>query len=340
MTDHPDHRIRVGACLSLSGRYARFGSQAARALDVWRSLDGHVDLIIEDDQSDPRVLQRALRRVADASDVLLSPYSTQLVRAAAVVASVEGWLLWNHGGSGDDVENSYAGHLVSLLTPASRYAEQFVRRALNREDTELWIVTGKGSFGRQVAEGADQAARRVGICTRRLEHGGDWPSSPPSECWALFTSGTFEQDVETVRRAQQHQPHPPATICAVAAGVREFTSEVEHPEGIYGVGQWFPGAVANSPHIGPSESTFLAAYASTTTTPIDYPGVQAVAGAALATYCARRAGAIAPQPLWAEATALDTETLFGGFKIDSVTGAQVKHEAVLVRWAYGRLALA
>src|SRR5262249_18546372 len=154
---------------------------------------------------------------------------------------------------------------------------------------------------RQVAGGADQAARRAGICTRRLEHVGDWPSSPPSECWALFTAGTFEQDVEKVRRAQQ-QPHPPARICAVAAGVEDFPIEVEHPEGIYGVGQWFPRAVANSPQIGPPESTFLAAYASTTRTPIDYPGVQAVAGAVLATYCARRAGATAPQPLWAEAT--------------------------------------
>src|SRR5262252_3602265 len=90
MTDHPDHRIRVGACLSLSGRYARFGSQAARALEVWRALDGHVDLVVEDDQSDPEVLKRILPRVAGLSDVLLSPYSTQLVRAGASMASAEG----------------------------------------------------------------------------------------------------------------------------------------------------------------------------------------------------------------------------------------------------------
>ena len=67
---------------------------------------------------------------------------------------------------------------------------------------------------------------------------------------------------------------------------------------------------------------------------------QAVAGAALAAYCARRAGTTAREPLWAQAAALDTETLFGGFKIDPVTGAQVKHKAVLVRWADGGLALA
>jgi len=339
MTGRPDHRVRVGACLSLSGRYARFGTQAARALEVWRSLDGHADLVIEDDQSDPQVLRRTLPRAAAAADVLLSPYSTQLVKVAASMASAEGWLVWNHGGSGDDVENSYAGHLISLLTPASRYPEQFIRRVLNGQDVELWIVSGKGSFGRQVAEGADQAAQRAGIRTRRLEHSGAWPSSALSEAWALFSADTFEQDVATVHRAQDH-PHPPATICAVAAGVREFAIEVEHPEGIYGVGQWFPGAVPNTPEIGPSETTFLTTYANHAKPRIDYPGVQAVAGAALAVHCVRRAGSTAPEPLWAQAAALDTETLFGGFKIDPVTGAQIKHKAVLTQWTDGGLALA
>ncbi len=142
MTDRPDHRIRLGACLSLSGRYARFGTQAARALDVWRSLDGHADLVIEDDRSDPQVLGGTLHRVAAAADVLLSPYSTQLVRAAAAMASAEGWLLWNHGGSGDDVENSYAGHVVSLLTPASRYAEHFIRERIRPHNAPVFTRGG------------------------------------------------------------------------------------------------------------------------------------------------------------------------------------------------------
>ena len=35
--------LRVGACLSLSGRYARFGSQAARALQAWAALDADAE---------------------------------------------------------------------------------------------------------------------------------------------------------------------------------------------------------------------------------------------------------------------------------------------------------
>jgi hypothetical protein len=74
--------------------------------------------------------------------------------------------------------------------------------------------------------------------------------------------------------------------------------------------------------------------------PADYPGVQAAAAAVVAAHCARQARSTARGQLWAQAAALDTITLFGGFRIDPVTGAQVKHEAVLVHWTSGGLALA
>jgi hypothetical protein len=74
--------------------------------------------------------------------------------------------------------------------------------------------------------------------------------------------------------------------------------------------------------------------------PVDYPGVQAAAAAILAAHCARQARSTAPGQLWAQAATLDTATLFGGFRINPVTGAQVKHEAALVRWTSAGLALA
>ena len=47
MTD----RLRIGACLSLTGRFAQFGRQAAIGLEAWRSLNGDADLIVEDDRA-------------------------------------------------------------------------------------------------------------------------------------------------------------------------------------------------------------------------------------------------------------------------------------------------
>src|SRR5262245_43832927 len=78
------HRpLRVGACLSLTGRYRLFGTQAAHGLEVWRGLDGQARLIVEDDGSDPVRLSDCLAGMAPKCDLLLGPYSTELMRAAA-----------------------------------------------------------------------------------------------------------------------------------------------------------------------------------------------------------------------------------------------------------------
>jgi hypothetical protein len=58
----------------------------------------------------------------------------------------------------------------------------------------------------------------------------------------------------------------------------------------------------------------------------------------IATHCARLAGSTSQDALWTAATALERSTLFGGFKIDAGSGAQVKHRTVLVRWSGGELA--
>jgi ABC-type branched-subunit amino acid transport system substrate-binding protein len=101
-----DRLLRLGAPLSLSGRHARFGKQAQQGLDIWQSFNGSVDLTVEDDQSDPEVLEEVLRRLAAQCDLLLGPYSTQLMRRAGQVAAELDRLIWNHGGSGDDVETA------------------------------------------------------------------------------------------------------------------------------------------------------------------------------------------------------------------------------------------
>ena len=89
--------------------------------------------------------------------------------------------------------------------------------------------------------------------------------------------------------------------------------------------------------LGPSEEEFLRAYAATGGSLPDYPAVQAAAGAIIATHCARLAGSTSRDDLWAAAAALETSTLFGGFKIDPESGAQVRHRTVLVRWTGGEL---
>jgi hypothetical protein len=302
-------------------------------------VDGNADLVIEDDRSDPRALETALPRVAHACDLLLGPYSTQLLRTAGRLAADAGWLLWNHGGSGDDVQAAHPGHIVSVLTPTSRYAEPFLRYLVRRSrPAGLWIVQGRGSFGRQVAEGARSMCRRLGIDAGRVGSDEEFPAVAARLDHGVFAAGTYESDIEVVKRIQGLS-RPPRWLCAVAAGVREFGGAVKDPDGIFGIGQWFPGSGAGV-EVGPSEADFLTAYHESPGATPDYPTIQAVAGAVIAAHCARRVEGDRRELLWSAAAEMETRTLYGDFKIDPLNGMQVKHETALLRWTRGELTLA
>jgi Periplasmic binding protein len=326
--------LRIGACLSMSGRFAQFGRQAARGLEVWRSLSGIADVIVEDDRSDRRELEAVLPGVAARCDLLLGPYSTILMRAAGDMAAGEAWLIWNHGGSGDDVEEARPGHVVSVLTPTSRYAEPFLRHIAGDAIRKLVITCGTGSFGRQVADGAEKIARQFGIPAVRAAADDQLPPSGLAEEWDLFSAGVFEQDARLVGEVQRLSAAP-RRICAVAAGVREFGPVADNTEGVFGIAQWFPGS-KNTGALGPCEDEFVRAYSATAGTLPDYPAVQAAASAVIAVHCAGLAGGTRREDLWAAAASLDTSTLFGAFRIDSLSGMQMKHQTVLLRWVGGQ----
>jgi ABC-type branched-subunit amino acid transport system substrate-binding protein len=298
-------------------------------------IEEALELHVEDDGSDPDQVAGALAQVAGDCDLLLGPYSTQLMRAAGQAMEEVDGLLWNHGGSGDDVQGLCAGRIVSVLAPTSRYAAPFIRARGSGDDRcPLWVVRGRGRFARQVAGGAVSEAERLGIevLEKRADEQGAWLEDA-SAPWDLFSVGTFEDDVAIVSDASS-AARPPRAICSIAAGVRAFADEVGDPAGIYGIAQWFPGSEPR-PDVGPPERDFVTAYRRMAGASPDYPAVQAAAAAALALHCAHVAGSTEPGELWAAATELQTTTLYGGFRIDETTGAQLGHAPVLVRWDGG-----
>ena len=306
---------------------------------MWLELAGDdVELEIEDDGSDPGRLGEALTRVAGRSDLLLGPYSTLLMREAGRVTADTDAVLWNHGGAGDDVQGAWPGRIVSVLAPTSRYAMPFVRtRADAATRAPLWVIRGPGRFARQVAAGAVAEAQALGV--EAVERKADGPGSfdhAPAD-WDLFSVGTFEDDVEIVNAARS-AARPPRDICSIAAGVSDFAAMVEQPRGIYGIAQWFDGC-GQRPALGPAADDFVAAYSRSAGTRPDYPALQAVAGAVIATHCARLAESVERDALWAAAGALETSTLLGRFAIERDTGVQTGHTPVLVRWRAAGLQL-
>src|SRR5215469_13486231 len=128
--------IRVGLSVSLTGRFSAQGRQALDGLRLWQSyVNGRggikigqavprpVRLVVSDDQSRTGVArENALRLLRqDRVDALFGPYSSGLTMTVAEVADEQRKVLWNHGGSSDEIANRGWQHVVSTPTPASDY---------------------------------------------------------------------------------------------------------------------------------------------------------------------------------------------------------------------------
>jgi len=310
--------IRAGACLSLTGRFAPFGTQAANGLRLWADTAG-AELAVLDDESEPAVLTERLAGLAPEVDVLFGPYSTVLMRAAIPVAAAAGRLLFNHGGSGGNL--SRPGEVVNVLTPARRYAEPFIAHLMQVCGGPLFTTTGRGAFGRDVTGGAAEAARAVGIRAEVLD-----ADRPPVGEWDLISAGVYEDDMAAVRQARA-MANPPRYVCSVAAGVASFAGDANDAEGVYGIGQWAPGAV-RTVAAGMDEDAFLGAWNDRYGGAPDYPAVQAYAAGVIA-------DAAGPGATWGTVAELDVTTVFGRFRLDAASGEQIGHAPVLTRWQGG-----
>lgn len=318
---------------------ARFGRQAAAGLHAWAALQpGDVELRIEDDRSDAAGIPRLISQLGSSCDVVLGPYSSALMRAAATGLAETRTLLWNHGGAADDVQRSRPGQIVSVLTPARRYSEPFLRRVSGPAGVErLLIIHGKGGFARQVAAGVESVGCASGLQVESfvIERGSPGRSNAAAAAaggkrLAVLCAGSFEEDLDSVR-AVRSWSDPPSVICAVAAGVREFGSAVAEPIGIHGIAQWLAGR-PDGLGLGPTEEQFVAAFRAFTGSLPDYPAAQAAATAALAVHCVEVAGSTHPAAVWDAAVRTEVRTFFGDFAIQGETGEQIAHETVLTLW--------
>jgi ABC-type branched-subunit amino acid transport system substrate-binding protein len=227
-------------------------------------------LILVDDQGSREAALQAYGRWIDTVDLLIGPYASGLVRAIAPLVSDAGRVLWNHGGSADDLAQP---GIASLPAPASSYFDGIVDEAVDRKISRLIVVQAPGPFARAVANGARARASERGIDAQAVE-----ASAVEAEDLgetALLVAGPFEHDAEVVRGLRD-RGQSPALLAAVAAGISAFGRELGGAaEGVLGPVQWWPKA--DAPKIDPSGIEFATQYQRRTGREPSYPAAQAAA---------------------------------------------------------------
>lgn len=317
-----DRRLTAAATVSLSGPLALQGGQAARGLWLW-AADDDVDLELIDDTGLPASARRAYRDWLDRRlDLLLGPYGSNMVRRVAPLASQHGVLLWNHGGSSDDLARPW---VVSVAAPASTYFRQVVELAQRSGLEDLVLIRGPGRFAREVMTGAARRAAELGLPVTEMTFP-EWRSSRSWTSSAVLVAGAFQDDVELVRQIRQSRV--PGMLACVAAGLSEFGERLGPvAEGVVGPVQWTPRATP--PQVGPSGIDFVRRYRAEYGAQPGYVAAQAAAAGYLAAESHRRGHQDREVMAWR------TTTLLGRFAIDE-SWRQVGHTVSLIRWQGGR----
>jgi branched-chain amino acid transport system substrate-binding protein len=348
--------ILVGLSISLTGRFSVQGRQALDGLRLWQSYVNGQDGITLREDGPQRVrlgfydiraapTWRGKTRCACCARTALTrffgPYSSGLTMAIAQVAHEQGSVLWNHGGSTDEIFNRGWRHLVSTPTPASAYLRD-LPRWLRRQAPALRkiciVYSTRGAFASHVARGVVQAATseysaqlmpysalNVDVLARELR------ASQPE---ILVTTGSFEQEIQ-IMQARRSLPASIQAIASVAAGVCAFRDELGRAlEGVIGPSQW--EARAGFPaDIGPDALWFARNFQEQFGREPEYTAAGSFALGLIFGECVRRTGSLQDNNLLAAAAELDCSTFYGRFRLDSASGRQVGHRILLIQWDRG-----
>lgn len=347
--DHADGEYTIGAALSLSEGDVRQARMAAAGLvqaveDARRAGGVTVDgrpllprLALLDDGGTGKGLHRALDLLAGA-DLIIGPYGSGLTGEAGRWAALRGRVVWNHGGSADEVETM--PRLVSVASPTSRYLAAVMDVVASAvPGGRVLIGAGTGSFGRAAARGATDAAAELGMAAVDVVTPDEVPESVDAD--VLLLAGSFDDDVAVLRRLRGR----PRAVAAVAGGLREFAEAVgaRRAEGVLAPSQWEEGVARLRPDVGPRSVDVLRNLRfrlapdlapGTAGAHVEYPAAQAYAAVLIAQRCVAETGGFDDEALLAAARTLRCTTFFGRFGLGP-DGRQADHSLVVVQWQNG-----
>jgi branched-chain amino acid transport system substrate-binding protein len=311
----------IGLSISLTGKYSRQGLQAFQGAQLWAERAGAKLVYYNDESRASRAIDNARRLVEeDRVRILFGPYSSGLALAVVKVAEEHRRVMWNHGGSSDDVAGRW---VVCTPSPASQYFRRLPSWLSNNAPAVRRIAvmhSTQGTFAGHVVRGLAEEAEAAGFSIELLPLGG----TAPRTAAMLVLAGSFDEEVRVLRS----RPAAGCIIAAVAAGIGAFVRELGPlAEGIIGPSQWEPG---------PDAAWFVESFHERFGQTPEYTAASAFATGLVVEECIRRAGSLADERLLEAAAGLDLETFYGKFRIDPKTGRQIGHDVLLVQWERGR----
>ena len=348
----------VGFTASLTGKLNVESTRQNNGFKLWMDqvnaaggitlADGTVvkfDSKFYDDESNKDRVQELYTKLVteDNADFLISPYSSGLADASAVIAEQYGKIMVTTGAASDSTYQKGYTLIYQAYTPASAYLTGSLDLLANADAAakKIAIVHENDKFSTDVVTALEAYAIEKGyeVVLNEGYDSGTTDFAPiinkiPADVDAIMGGGHFADGQQFAKALSDKGVAAKFISLLVAPPEPTFAEIGDAAFGIVGPSQWEPLA-AFAPDYGPTGAEFIEAYTAAFGEEPSYHAAGGYAAGLILQKGIETAGSLDVEAVKAAIDSEDMMTFFGHIKFDTSAenhGLQVGHSMVYVQW--------
>jgi branched-chain amino acid transport system substrate-binding protein len=359
--------VVIGFTSSLTGAQEVASKRQVNGFDLWMDqineggglelADGTIVKFAAqtyDDESNKERVQELYTRLIteDNADFLISPYSSGLTAAAAIIAEQHGRVMITVGAAEDDAYKQGYGNIFQLYTPGSLYLISTVDMLLSLDpEAKIAIVHENDKFSTSVVAGLKpyleskgfEIVLEEGYASDATDFGPVINKLAESGATVLLGGGHYPDGSTFARQLYERQVGLKFISLLVAPADTKFPELGDAALGVATSSQWELKATHTTDEAaglgiawyGPSGADFAAAYESAFGDKPTYHAAGGYAAGLVLQKAMLDAGSADPAKVKAALEAMNIFTFYGGIKFDTSAeahGLQLSHEMVVAQW--------
>jgi branched-chain amino acid transport system substrate-binding protein len=348
----------IGFTASLTGKLNVESTRQNNGFKLWmdqvnaaggiKLADGSVvkleSKFYDDESNKDRVQELYTKLVTeDKADFLISPYSSGLADASAVIAEQYGKIMVTTGAASDSTYQKGYTLVYQAYTPASAYltGSADLLTSLDPNAKKIAIVHENDKFSTDVAVALEAYAVEKGfeIVLNEGYDSGTTDFAPiinkiPTDVDAIMGGGHFADGQQFAKAMFDKGVKAKFISLLVAPPEPTFAEIGDAAFGIVGPSQWEPLAAFAS-DFGPTGAEFIDAYKAAYNEEPSYHAAGGYTAGLILQKGIETAGSIDPLAVKAALDSIDLMTFFGHIKFDVSAenhGLQIGHSMVFVQW--------
>jgi ABC-type branched-subunit amino acid transport system substrate-binding protein len=358
-TTPPEKVVTIGFTASLTGKYNVESTRQNNGLKLWmdqvnaaggiKLADGTIvkfqAKFYDDESSKDRVQELYAKLVTeDKADFLISPYSSGLADAAAVIAQQYEKIMITTGAASEGTYKKGYTLVYQTYTPAGHYLTGAIDllASLDPNVKKIAIVHENDQFSTAVSDAVKAYAESKGYEVVLYEgyDSGTTDFAPivtkiESAQPEVVLGGGHFADGQQFAKAIYEKNLPVKMIALLVAPPEAKFAEIgDAALGVIGPSQWEPLA-AFKPDYGPTGEEFVKAYKEAFGEEPSYHAAGGYAAGLILQKAIETAGSLDTQAIKQALDNMDMTIFFGHIKFDTSAeqhGLQIGHEMVYIQW--------